>query len=61
MNPKRFDEAFEKFIESREYEAAHNTLFSIMRLSFMEGWKSAGGEPPPTRPPIDIRQKPPDK
>ncbi|MDL2294451.1 hypothetical protein LJC60_07470 [Ruminococcaceae bacterium OttesenSCG-928-D13] len=54
MNPKQFDEAFDKFIESRECEAAHNTLFSIMRLSFMEGWKSAGGEPPPTRPPIVI-------
>jgi hypothetical protein len=58
---KRFDEAFDKFIESYEYEVSRNALFSTVRLSFMAGWKAAGGEPPPTRPALEIApQKPTD-
>jgi hypothetical protein len=47
---REFDESFEKFIESREYEVSRNVLFTTVRLAFMAGWEAAGGEPPPTRP-----------
>ncbi len=54
MENKPFDEAFDAFIESREYEVSRNTLFTTVRQTFMAGWEAAGGERPPTRPAIAI-------
>lgn len=41
-----FEEAFGNFLERREYDQAENALFSMVRISFVAGWLSAGGEPP---------------
>ena len=41
-----FEKAFSDFLDSREYDQAENALFSIIRISFIAGWKAAGGEAP---------------
>ncbi len=56
---RNYDEAFDAFIESREYEVSRNTLFSTVRQTFMAGWEAAGGKRPPTRPAIEIAPKSP--
>ncbi len=56
---RNFDEAFDRYIESRDYEVSRNTLFSTVRQTFMAGWEAAGGKRPPTRPAIEIAPKSP--
>lgn len=41
-----FEKAFSDFLDRREYDEAENALFSMVRISFLAGWKAAGGEPP---------------
>lgn len=46
MFSNSFEESFSKFLETREYDEAENTLFSMMRQAFIAGWLAAGGDPP---------------
>ena len=46
MFSNSFEEAFEKFLETREYDEAENYLFCLMRKAFIAGWTAAGGDPP---------------
>lgn len=41
-----FEEAFSSFLERKEYDEAESALFAMVRISFLAGWKAAGGEPP---------------
>lgn len=41
-----FEDAFSDFLDRREYDQAENALFAMVRISFIAGWKAAGGEPP---------------
>ena len=40
-----FETAFGDFIDRHEYDEAENALFAMVRISFMAGWKAAGGDP----------------
>ena len=42
-----FERAFSDFLDRREYDQAENALFAMVRISFLAGWKAAGGDPPP--------------
>ena len=44
MMSDKFETAFERFMEEKEYEKAESLLFSALRLAFAAGWKAAGGE-----------------
>lgn len=46
MKEVDFEKAFSDFLERREYDQAENALFSMVRISFLAGWKAAGGDPP---------------
>ena len=46
MYTNEFEEAFADFLDRHEYDEAENYLFSMIRLAFAAGWKSAGGQPP---------------
>lgn len=46
MYSNDFEDAFSKFLETREYDEAENILFSAMRRAFTADWLAAGGEPP---------------
>ena len=52
MMPDEFEKAFSDFLERQEYDAAEDALFTIVRASFIAGWKAAGGTPLPSQPPI---------
>ena len=41
-----FEKAFSDFLDRREYDEAESALFAMVRISFLAGWKAAGGEPP---------------
>lgn len=41
-----FEAAFDQFLEHQEHEKAESALFSLIRESFLAGWKAAGGESP---------------
>ena len=41
-----FEKAFSDFLDRREYDQAENALFAMVRISFLAGWKAAGGDPP---------------
>jgi len=45
-----FEKAFSDFIDRKEYDAAQNALFEMVRISFRAGWEAAGGNPPPAQP-----------
>lgn len=47
MQTNQFEQAFSDFLDRREYDQAENALFSMVRISFLAGWKAAGGETPP--------------
>lgn len=47
MQTTLFEQAFSDFLNRREYDQAENALFSMVRISFLAGWKAAGGEAPP--------------
>ncbi|WP_294852437.1 hypothetical protein [uncultured Oscillibacter sp.] len=46
MMSNDFEKAFSDFLERREYDQAENALFAMVRISFLAGWKAAGGDPP---------------
>lgn len=46
MMSNDFEEAFNSFLERKEYDEAENALFAMVRIAFLAGWKAAGGEPP---------------
>ena len=41
-----FERAFSDFLDRREHDQAENALFTMVRISFLAGWKAAGGDPP---------------
>ena len=41
-----FEKAFSDFLDRHEYDQAENALFDMVRVSFLAGWKAAGGDPP---------------
>lgn len=49
-----FEQSFGSFIDRPEYDKAESALFSIVRLSFLAGWVSAGGHPPPPRKVVEL-------
>lgn len=46
MHTNEFEKAFSDFLESRDYDEAEDTLFSLIRMAFVAGWKAARGEAP---------------
>ena len=46
MMSNDFEKAFGDFLDRREYDQAENALFAMIRISFLAGWKAAGGDPP---------------
>lgn len=46
MMNNTFEEAFSNFLDRREYDEAESALFEMVRISFLAGWKAAGGEMP---------------
>lgn len=57
MHSDRFEKAFEDFLERREYDQAENALFAMVRVSFIAGWRAAGGEPPQPQKIIHLMHK----
>ena len=45
MYSNEFEQAFSQFLERREYDEAESYLFSMIRLSFVAGWRAAVGSP----------------
>ena len=41
----KFEGKFSNFLDSKTYDAAEETLFSLLRSAFAAGWEAAGGEP----------------
>ena len=52
-----FEKAFSDFIDRREYDQAENALFAMVRISFLAGWKAAGGDPPKPQKIFTLRHK----
>lgn len=46
MMSNDFEKAFGDFLDRREYDQAENALLAMVRISFLAGWKAAGGDPP---------------
>lgn len=46
MYSNKFEKAFGNFLDRHEYDEAEAYLFSMVRLAFVAGWKTAGGDPP---------------
>ena len=46
MERDTFEKAFSDYLESPEYDAAEDALFSAIRAAFLAGWKAACGEVP---------------
>jgi len=44
MQSEAFEHAFSLFLDSREYDAAADLLFSAMRTAFLAGWKAADSQ-----------------
>lgn len=61
MESNNFEKAFSDFIDRREYDAAENALFDMVRISFKAGWEAAGGDPPPSQPVFRLLPKEPKK
>lgn len=41
-----FEGAFSDFLDRHEYDEAESALFSMVRISFLAGWRAAGGAEP---------------
>ena len=52
-----FEKAFSDFMDRREYDQAENALFAMVRISFLAGWKAAGGDPPKPQKIFTLRHK----
>jgi len=46
METDTFEKAFSDYLESPEYDAAEDALFSAIRAAFLAGWKAACGDTP---------------
>ena len=46
MMSNEFEKAFSDFLDRREYDQAENAVFAMVRISFLAGWKAAGGDSP---------------
>ena len=57
MKSDQYEQAFSDFLDRREYDQAENALFSIVRISFLAGWKAAGGDPPPPQKVLELYHK----
>ena len=40
-----FEKALDAFLEGAEADEAHQALYDIIRVAFLAGWRSAGGDP----------------
>lgn len=49
-----FEQAFSNFLDRHEYDEAESALFAMVRISFIAGWKAAGGDPPKPEKIIEI-------
>ena len=52
-----FEKAFSDFLDRREYDEAESALFAMVRISFMAGWKAAGGDPPKPQKVLELKHK----
>ena len=52
-----FEKAFSDFLDRHEYDQAENALFAMVRISFLAGWKAAGGDPPKPQKIFTLRHK----
>lgn len=52
-----FEQAFSDFLDRREYDQAESALFSMVRISFLAGWKAAGGDPPKPQKILELKHK----
>lgn len=52
-----FEKAFSDFLDRREYDQAENALFAMVHVSFLAGWKAAGGDPPKPQKVFTLRHK----
>lgn len=57
MKKEDFEKAFSDFLERREYDQAENELFAMVRISFLAGWKAAGGDPPKPQKILELMHK----
>lgn len=57
MMSNSFEKAFGDFLDRREYDQAENALFAMVRISFLAGWKAAGGNPPQPQKIVQIMHK----
>ena len=48
MQTNEFEQAFSDFLDTKAYDDAEDTLFSVIRMAFVAGWKAARGEAPRT-------------
>jgi hypothetical protein len=58
MYTNDFEAAFAAFLDRHEYDEAENYLFSMVRLAFAAGWRSAGGDPPVSERIFELLPKP---
>ena len=54
MHTNSYEEAFDKFINSREYDRVEEAIFQFARDCFEAGYKAAGGVTPDGDKIIDI-------
>jgi hypothetical protein len=43
MELEAYDKAFDTFLESKEYDSASRTIYSLASAAFKAGWKAAKG------------------
>ena len=46
MMTNDFEKAFDRFLDSPQYDKSANLLFETARKAFIAGWCAAGGEEP---------------
>ncbi|PWM26547.1 MAG: hypothetical protein DBX44_00340 [Oscillospiraceae bacterium] len=60
MQTDDFEKAFSDFLDRQECDQLAQLLFSFARISFLAGWRAAGGEVPQPKPPLVLyRQQEP--
>ena len=57
MHSNSFEEEFDKFLNSREYDRFEEAVFSFARACFEAGYKAAGGVTPDGDKIVDILKK----
>jgi len=57
LQSNAFEKAFADFVDRREYDQAENALFAMVRISFLAGWRAAGGQAPPPQKVLELVHK----